>query len=90
MNQSTDKGCNRQFYYGTNEYPDYRCIDGNLWDDDDCDEKGNLHEPTESIACPFCRPEEYDDKDYLEAMKAVETDTIKEKKIQQKLEGKVW
>lgn len=45
-------------YFGAS-YPDARCVDGVLYDLDNCDENGNLYEPTEQIPCPFCRPEDY-------------------------------
>jgi len=72
------KGCNRQFYYGTPAYPDYRCIDGYLWDDDDCDDKGNLYKPIESIPCPFCQPDEYE-KEELERLKLLVFEREKER-----------
>ena len=40
-------------------YPDARCIDGYLYDLDDCDDYGNLYEPAEKIPCPFCNKEEF-------------------------------
>ena len=45
-------------YFGAN-YPDARCIDGYLYDLDNCDVNGNLYEPSEKIPCPFCNKEEY-------------------------------
>jgi hypothetical protein len=65
-------GCNRQFYYGTPDYPDCRCVDGYLWDDDDCDSNGNLYVPTEKIPCPFCHPEEYDSAEERERVASLE------------------
>lgn len=84
------KGCNRQFYYGTDQYPDHRCIDGNLWDDDNCDEKGNLYKPEESIACPYCRPEEYEEEALLKTMKGIEYENTKAREIEWKLKDKGW
>lgn len=47
--------CNYQGYeFGAGSYPDSVCIDGRLWDADDCDEKGNLYEPVDFIPCPMC------------------------------------
>ena len=47
--------CNYQGYeFGAGRYPDSVCIDGRLFDADNCDEKGNLYEPTEDIPCPIC------------------------------------
>ena len=40
-------------------YPDARCIDGNLYDLDDCDGEGNLYERYENYPCPFCRKDEF-------------------------------
>lgn len=65
-------GCDKQFYYGTDQYPDCRCIDGYLWDDDDCDEQGNLYRPDESIPCPFCHPEEYETVEQRELVASME------------------
>ena len=48
-------------YFGAN-YPDATCIDGYLYDLDNCDENGNLYEPSEKIPCPFCNKEEYFEK----------------------------
>ena len=45
-------------YFGAN-YPDACCIDGYLYDLDNCDDNGNLYEPPEKIPCPFCNKEEY-------------------------------
>ena len=39
-------------------YPDSVCIDGQLFDADDCDDQGNLYEPTEFIPCPMCSPKD--------------------------------
>lgn len=35
-------------------YDDSLCIDGQLWDADKCDDKGNLYEPFTYIPCPAC------------------------------------
>lgn len=37
-------------------YPDSMCIDGYLWDADNCDDQGNLYEPMDAIPCPMCSP----------------------------------
>lgn len=47
--------CNYQGYeFGAGRYPDSVCIDGRLFDADNCDSKGNLYEPMEEIPCPMC------------------------------------
>lgn len=48
-------------YFGAS-YPDARCIDGRLYDLDNCDNNGDLYEPGEYAPCPFCRP-----KDFMES-----------------------
>ena len=49
--------CNYQGYeFGAGSYPDSVCIDGKLFDADDCDDEGNLYEPCEDIPCPMCDP----------------------------------
>lgn len=51
--------CNYQGYeFGAGSYPDSVCIDGRLFDADDCDDRGNLYEPVETIPCPICQPKE--------------------------------
>lgn len=45
-------------FYGA-RYPDARCVDGWLWDLDNCDEFGNLYYPGEDIPCPFCNKEKF-------------------------------
>jgi len=51
--------CDYQGYeFGAGSYPDSVCIDGRLFDADDCDDKGNLYEPAEGIPCPICSPGE--------------------------------
>ena len=37
-------------------YLDSVCIDGRLFDADNCDDEGNLYEPMEDIPCPMCHP----------------------------------
>lgn len=37
-------------------YPDSMCVDGRLYDADNCDDQGNLYEPSEEIPCPMCDP----------------------------------
>lgn len=47
--------CDYQGYeFGAN-YPDSVCIDGRLYDADNCDNDGNLYQPEEDIPCPVCR-----------------------------------
>jgi RecJ-like exonuclease len=49
--------CNYSGYeFGAGNYPDSVCIDGKLYDADDCDDEGNLYEPGEDIPCPMCEP----------------------------------
>ena len=48
--------CGYQGYeFGAGRYPDSICVDGRLFDADDCDDKGNLYEPAEHIPCPMCQ-----------------------------------
>jgi hypothetical protein len=50
-------GCDYQGYeFGAGSYPDSICIEGQLYDADDCDDSGNLYEREEEIPCPVCRP----------------------------------
>lgn len=50
-------GCDYQGYeFGAGTYPDSVCMDGKLYDADDCDNQGNLYEQQEDIPCPVCRP----------------------------------
>jgi len=49
--------CDYQGYeFGAGSYPDSVCIDGRLYDADNCDNDGNLYEPGEDIPCPMCNP----------------------------------
>lgn len=50
------KNCPEIPYFGAN-YPDARCVDGQLFDLDRCDENGNLFEMFEYVPCPFCDEE---------------------------------
>lgn len=51
--------CSYQGYeFGAGAYPDSVCLDGKLFDADDCDDEGNLFEPGEDIPCPMCKPQE--------------------------------
>lgn len=55
----TSMSCQYQgFEFGAN-YPDSVCVDGQLFDADNCDGEGNLYEPMEEIPCPICKPKEY-------------------------------
>lgn len=46
--------CDYQGYeFGAN-YPDSVCIDGKLFDADNCDNDGNLYGTGEDIPCPMC------------------------------------
>lgn len=50
-------GCGYQGYeFGAGSYPDSVCMEGRLWDADDCDDDHRLYEPAEDIPCPVCRP----------------------------------
>lgn len=40
--------------YGA-RYIDSQCIDGELWDLDKCDEKGNLYSTGDNLICPKCK-----------------------------------
>jgi hypothetical protein len=52
-------GCRYQgFEFGAG-YVDSVCIKGQLFDADNCDDKGNLYEPMDYIPCPICRPGQY-------------------------------
>ncbi len=47
--------CDYQGYeFGAGRYPDSLCIDGRLFDADNCDDGGSLYEPMEYIPCPIC------------------------------------
>ena len=46
------------YEFGAGSYPDSICVDGRLFDADNCDDAGNLHEPTEDIPCPMCHEAE--------------------------------
>lgn len=60
MKEKTEatKQCPEFPYFGAT-YPDAMCIDGLLYDLDNCDDNGNLYERNEDIPCPFCREKEY-------------------------------
>lgn len=51
--------CNYQGYEFGASYPDSVCIDGRLWDADNCDIDGALYEPNDNIPCPVCHPLQY-------------------------------
>jgi len=52
-------GCGYQGYeFGAGSYPDSVCLDGRLFDADDCDDQHRLYEPIENIPCPVCRPDD--------------------------------
>ena len=48
-----------EFPYFGGHYPDARCINGQLYDLDRCDESGSLYEMHEYLPCPFCNTEEF-------------------------------
>lgn len=41
------------------QYPDARCIDGQLYDLDKCDDLGRLYQMGEYWPCPFCNTEAF-------------------------------
>ena len=56
--------CDYQGYeFGAGSYPDSVCIEGFLYDADDCDSEGGiyLHEDEEHIPCPKCNKDKYDE-----------------------------
>ena len=57
MNKTKEQ-CPEFPYFGAT-YPDARCIDGQLYDLDRCDEKGQLYEMNEYHPCPFCKTKEF-------------------------------
>lgn len=56
--QEIKEQCPEFPFFGAS-YPDARCIDGNLYDLDRCDENGSLYETGEYNPCPFCNTEEF-------------------------------
>ena len=50
--------CNYQGYEFGAAYPDSVCIEGRLFDADDCDDKGNLYDRDDDVPCPMCRRED--------------------------------
>ncbi len=50
--------CNYQGYEFGASYPDSVCMDGRLFDADNCDAQGGLYEPGEEIPCPMCKRDE--------------------------------
>ena len=46
--------CDYQGYEFGASYPDSVCIDGKLFDADNCDNDGNLYDTGEDIPCPMC------------------------------------
>jgi hypothetical protein len=50
--------CDYQGYeFGAGSYPDSVCIEGKLYDADNCDNDSNLYDHGEDIPCPICRPD---------------------------------
>lgn len=47
-----------EFPYWGASYPDARCINGKLYDLDNCNDSGLL-EPHDDIPCPICRTDEF-------------------------------
>lgn len=52
------ESCGYQGYEFGASYPDSICVDGQLYDADNCDDEGNLYEPLEDVPCPMCREED--------------------------------
>lgn len=50
------------YEFGAVWYPDSVCIDGRLYDADNCDDDHNLYEPLEFLPCPACNTEQFLDK----------------------------
>ena len=51
--------CGYQGYeFGAGSYPDSLCVNGRLFDADDCDDAGNLYQPSDHIPCPMCHEKE--------------------------------
>lgn len=48
------KGCGYMGHEFGARYLDAACYGGRLWDEDNCDDEGNLYEPSEYIPCPAC------------------------------------
>lgn len=48
--------CGYQGYEFGAPYPDSICVDGRLYDADNCDDNGALYEPGDDIPCPMCYP----------------------------------
>lgn len=55
-------GCDYTGYDFGAGYIDSCCFDGYLWDMDDCDDNGNLYEPSELKPCPKCNHDEWLDE----------------------------
>jgi hypothetical protein len=49
-------GCGYQGYEFGARYLDSVCVDGQLWDADDCSDAGDLYEPLDYKPCPGCQP----------------------------------
>lgn len=61
VSEDANMSCDYQGYeFGAGSYPDSICIDGKLYDADDCDDSdlSLLYEPMEDIPCPMCREED--------------------------------
>lgn len=52
-------GCDYQGHEFGAVYLDSVCIDGRLYDADNCDDEGRLYEPLDYIACPMCKHSEW-------------------------------
>lgn len=58
MENDRKEQCPEFPYFGAS-YPDACCIDGYLYDMDDCDADGCLCEMHEKHPCPFCNWDEF-------------------------------
>jgi hypothetical protein len=51
--------CDYQGYeFGAGTYPDSICINGTLYDADNCDGEGNFYDTGLETPCPMCRKED--------------------------------
>lgn len=66
----TKLGCNYQGFDFGAPYIDSVCIEGQLYDADNCDDEGNLYEPMDYKPCPGCNHAEWlrQQRDEIEEM----------------------
>lgn len=58
-NSTLSTGCGYSGHEFGASYPDSVCVNGQLYDADNCDENGNLYEPHVYIPCPECNHKEW-------------------------------